>query len=224
MLPILLGVLMASAALSLGRSIAATRRPALNSRVGLFLPGFRPGRNQGDSTIWRLARSSISFLKNQLQEQALTSHRRQRALQELPDFLDLLAVATSAGESFYSAVRIITSRANGVVAEEFRRLVAAIEMGAALEDEMPALARRIRVRQIEELANKVLLSQRRGTPLSSMLQDHATAVRTEIQNNLLANAGRNETRMLIPLVFLILPVTILFAVYPSLQLLNFNYA
>jgi tight adherence protein C len=56
-----------------------------------------------------------------------------------------------------------------------------------------------------------------------MIREQAASARSEIRNELLTQAGRNETRMLIPLVFLILPITVLFAIYPSLQLLNINY-
>jgi tight adherence protein C len=56
-----------------------------------------------------------------------------------------------------------------------------------------------------------------------MLSEQALSVRDEIKSRLLRQAGRNETRMLIPLVFLILPVTVLFAIYPSLELLNFGF-
>jgi tight adherence protein C len=56
-----------------------------------------------------------------------------------------------------------------------------------------------------------------------MLSEQALSVREEIKSRLLRQAGRNETRMLIPLVFLILPVTVLFAIYPSLELLNFGF-
>jgi tight adherence protein C len=63
----------------------------------------------------------------------------------------------------------------------------------------------------------------RGTPLSKMLEDQASSARSEIRNQLLLQAGKNETRMLVPLVFLILPVIVLFAIYPSLKLLNFGF-
>jgi tight adherence protein C len=41
-----------------------------------------------------------------------------------------------------------------------------------------------------------------------------------VQQVIAKKAGQNETRMLVPLIFLILPVTVLFAVYPSLQVLS----
>jgi tight adherence protein C len=56
-----------------------------------------------------------------------------------------------------------------------------------------------------------------------MLSELSASARAEIRNMLLRQAGKNETRMLIPLVFLILPITVLFAIYPSLELLNFGF-
>jgi len=64
---------------------------------------------------------------------------------------------------------------------------------------------------------------RRGSPLARMLREQAESARADLRNELLRDVGRNETRMLIPLVFLILPVTVLFAVYPSLQLISLDY-
>ena len=77
--------------------------------------------------------------------------------------------------------------------------------------------------QVLELLNKIASSLERGTPLAQLMSEQAQTVRAEIRNQLLKQAGKNETRMLIPLVFLILPVTVLFAIYPSLELLNFSF-
>jgi tight adherence protein C len=56
-----------------------------------------------------------------------------------------------------------------------------------------------------------------------MLSELGDSARAEIKNRLLRQAGKNETGMLVPLVFLILPITVLFAIYPSLELLNFGF-
>ena len=77
--------------------------------------------------------------------------------------------------------------------------------------------------QVSEFVNKVSLALERGTPLAQMLSEQGVSVREEIKSRLLKQAGKNETRMLIPLVFLILPITVLFAIYPSLELLNFGF-
>jgi tight adherence protein C len=102
-------------------------------------------------------------------------------------------------------------------------LLASLELGGELDVELDRLAKRLPHRQIVEFTSKVAIALRRGTPLSQMLSSLAESARADQRNDLLKQVGRNETKMLIPLVFLILPVTVLFAVYPSLQLLNIDY-
>jgi tight adherence protein C len=102
-------------------------------------------------------------------------------------------------------------------------MLAALEIGAELESELKRLAHTLPQRQIVEFSSKLTIAFRRGAPLAQMLRSLAESTRAELRNELLKQAGRNETRMLIPLVFLILPVTVLFAIYPSLQLLNIDY-
>jgi tight adherence protein C len=45
----------------------------------------------------------------------------------------------------------------------------------------------------------------------------------ELRTQLLAKAGKNETKMMIPMVFVILPVTVMFALYPSLALIQGSF-
>lgn len=148
------------------------------------------------------------------------SKRFRRVLFELPDFIDLLSVALGSGESVFNSVRSVTDRAHGTVAKEFRNLLRSVELGSTFEEELVSLSERLPQRQVVELCSKLALALRRGTALSKLLQEQSQSVRLEIQNQISRQAGRNETRMMIPLVFLILPITVLFAIYPSVQLLN----
>ena len=155
---------------------------------------------------------------------AFTSNRKmQVTLFELPDILDLLAVALSAGDGLYSALSRVVPRGNGLVATQLQEALRALDLGSSLEAEMATLAERLPHRQIAEFAGKVTLALRRGSPLAQLLREQAASARAEIQVQLAKKSGGNETKMMVPLVFLILPVTVLFAVYPSLQLLNLNY-
>jgi tight adherence protein C len=149
--------------------------------------------------------------------------KMQTALFELPDILDLLAVSLSAGDGLYAALSRVAPRASGQVAGQLQEALVSLNFGSTLEVEMALLAERIPHRQVAEFASKVTLALQRGSPLAQLLREQAASARSEIQVQLLKKSGQNETRMMIPLVFLILPVTVLFAVYPSLQLLNLNY-
>lgn len=152
---------------------------------------------------------------------SLVSRKKQRlALAELPEVLELMSVSLNAGESLFGTIARVGSRARGVLPDALKRMIASLELGSELDHELKWLANTLPQRQIIEFSTKLSSSLRRGTPLAQMLTSLAESTRAELRNEQLKQAGRNETRMLIPLVFLILPVTVLFAIYPSIQLIN----
>jgi tight adherence protein C len=169
--------------------------------------------------------TSELYLRIKSQFQLLIKPRKklERVLFEIPDFLDVLIVALAAGESIFTSLHTIVPRMNGDLAKEFSKLLKAVDFGSGLEFELQQLSERIPQPQLVEVCNKLVLGLRRGSPLAQVLMEQAESVRIEIANVLTKRAGQNETRMLIPLIFLILPVTVLFSIYPSLQLLNINY-
>ena len=152
-----------------------------------------------------------------------TSAKLERALNELPELIDLIAVSLRAGDGVYRSFATVIPRCDGEIASEFSKALKSVDNGAAFGTEIKQVAQALPHPQVSEFVAKVCASLERGTPLAQMLSDQGLSVREEIKARLLRQAGRNETRMLIPLVFLILPVTVLFAIYPSLELLNFGF-
>jgi tight adherence protein C len=151
------------------------------------------------------------------------SAKLERALFELPELMDLITVSLRAGDGVYRSFSTVIPRWEGEVAREFAKAIKAVEYGAAFADEIKRVAEVLPHPQVCEFVAKVSTSLERGTALAQMLSEQALSVREEIKSRLLRQVGKNETRMLIPLVFLILPVTVLFAIYPSLELLNFGF-
>ena len=60
----------------------------------------------------------------------------------------------------------------------------------------------------------------RGSPLAELLRVQAADAREEARRAMLESAGKKEVAMLVPLVFLILPVTVAFAVWPGILVLQ----
>jgi tight adherence protein C len=146
-----------------------------------------------------------------------------RALFELPEVVDLLVVHLRAGDGIYRSFAAVVPRCEGELANQLSRVLLAVQFGAAFGEQVKSVSDAIPQPQVIEFTNKISLALERGTPLAAMLTELAESARAEIKNRLLRQAGKNETRMLIPLVFLILPITVLFAIYPSLELLNFGF-
>ena len=161
------------------------------------------------------------LLLNQVRSE--NSSKLERALFELPEIIDLLVVSLRAGNGIYRSFVSVIPHSSGALAEQLARVLRAVELGAAFGNEIKEVSKALPHPQVSEFVNKVSLALERGTPLAQMLTEQGVSVREEIKSRLLKQAGKNETRMLIPLVFLILPITVLFAIYPSLELLNFGF-
>lgn len=214
MIQLFIALALCAAFLLTGAFVRSLRPVTLSARI-------TAGSSVIDSTRFR--QKVLQSIKQKFTDAFASQKNAQQVLFELPDFLELLSVAISSGESIYSSLRRVVPRLNGVLADELRKMLLALELGSDLPGELHELSRRLPQRQVVEFCNKLSLALRRGTPLVRVLSEQAESVRQEVVNQLTKRAGKNETRMLVPLVFLILPVTVLFAVYPSLKLLNIAY-
>lgn len=58
-------------------------------------------------------------------------------------------------------------------------------------------------------------------PIAAVLNSQVQDARDHARRELLEIGGKREIAMMIPVVFLILPVTVLFTLYPGLQALTF---
>ncbi|WP_369371521.1 type II secretion system F family protein [Promicromonospora sp. Populi] len=156
-------------------------------------------------------------------DQALTlrvRRREERLLAELPTIAELLALAVAAGESPPAALERVASTAHGELAGEIRRTVAEVRAGAPVTTALTALADRSGLPPLARFAEGVVVALERGTPLADVLRAQASDVREAGRRSLLEAGGRKEILMMVPVVFLVLPVTVVFAVFPSLATLR----
>jgi tight adherence protein C len=139
---------------------------------------------------------------------------------ELPQHLELMSANLTAGLGFLDALAFQANSSQGRFADHLKRLEKRLRFGASLEVALRTMAKEARSDSVTEFANKIELSLVRGTPMADQVALLADSTRTKLRIQILRKAGKNELLMLVPLVFLILPVTIGFAVFPSLQLLH----
>ena len=121
------------------------------------------------------------------------------------------------------AIRWLQPRLRGVWHEAFGLVVANLDLGADLVEELGELAKRIPISDLEEFCQKLQVSIERGTPIAHQISQLSESIQQQVIKNLIRRAGQNETKMLIPTIFLILPVTVLFAIFPSLLVLQSGY-
>lgn len=143
------------------------------------------------------------------------TRRQAQVAAEFPTVADLLALAVGAGESPVAAVRRISCQASGPLADELRRVVAEVAAGKQLVDALESMAARTEVPALARFVDGLAVAVERGTPLADVLRAQAADARDEGRRALLDAGGRKEIAMLIPVVFFVLPVTVVFALYPG---------
>lgn len=146
---------------------------------------------------------------------------RERAmLAEFPVVADLLALAVVAGEAPPDALRRVCRLTHGELARDISSALSAAQAGAPLVTALGELAERTTLEPFSRFLQGLVVAIERGTPLADVLRSQAADVREMSKRELLEAGGRSEITMLVPVVFLVLPVTVLFALYPGLVTLT----
>ncbi len=146
--------------------------------------------------------------------------RERRVVAELPTVAELVALAVTAGEGVVAALDRVARQTSGVMSEELAATLADVHAGVPVTVALERLADRTGVAGLGRLAEAVVVAVERGTPLGDVLRAQAQDVREQARRALLDQAGRKEVAMMVPVVFLVLPVTVVFALFPSLVALQ----
>jgi tight adherence protein C len=136
--------------------------------------------------------------------------------QELSKILQMLAIMISAGESSIAALRYISERSSGRLATLIKASLENYNNNGNLFSTLEFVSSATNSTQVRRLLNAIRISSERGSPMLDTLQNQVRSLNKEIKVNLLNKAGKSEIALLVPVVFLILPTSILFAVWPSI--------
>lgn len=138
----------------------------------------------------------------------------------LPVFLELMAFTVGAGEPLVAAIERVSHEITGDFANEVSAMTTRIHAGESLADALHRLERQFANVSLMRTIRTLDTAVERGTPLAEVLRAQASDARAAYARSLLVLAGKKETAMLLPVVFLILPMIVAVAIYPGLIALN----
>jgi tight adherence protein C len=134
---------------------------------------------------------------------------------DLPEVVDLLALALSAGLNVSLAVAGVGSRASGELADELAQVAAETARGRRLADALDDLPGRCG-EAVRPLCTLMAAGERYGVPLIESLERLAVDVRASERRRAEEAARRLPVKMLFPLVVCILPAFGLLTLGPML--------
>lgn len=200
---VLWGVAAGVAVSGLGSLAVYTRGVSLPALIVVILAGALGGMLLRDQLLTRAA-----------------ARRERRIMAEFPAVAELLALSVTAGEGTTQALDRVARLSRGELADELELCLAQARTGATMAEALQGMGARTGLGPIVRFVDGLVVAIERGTPLGEVLRAQAQDARESARQQLIEEGGRREILMMIPVVFLVLPVTVLFAVYPGASLLR----
>lgn len=151
--------------------------------------------------------------------------RRKRSIKaELPDVLALLVVSLEAGVGLNEAVKLVgreVERQGRAMGQELSATAAQMSAGRSTEDSLKDLGERTGVDEVKSFTALAIQSQKAGAQIAPALRASAELLNSQRRMAAEEMAHKAAVKMLVPLVFLILPAMLMIVLGPAaLQLIT----
>ena len=135
----------------------------------------------------------------------------------LPETIDLLALCIGAGLDFTGAVKWITEKAkSNPMIEELRFVLSEIKVGKPRLEALKDMSKRLEIMDVTSFVHNLVLAEKMGTPVEetfAILSDDMRLRRTQRGER---EALKAPIKILIPLIFCILPIILIVVAGPVL--------
>lgn len=134
-------------------------------------------------------------------------NRKQAVVRSLPDVVDLLSLCVGAGLDFMASARWIVDKSypNAFI-EELSLVLHEIKVGKARRDALREMSQRLKLPDVNAFCRTLIQADRMGIPIAEALALLADDTRERFFRRAEREALKAPMKMLIPLIFFILPV------------------
>jgi tight adherence protein C len=141
--------------------------------------------------------------------------RQLRLRRALPDALDLMAIAVSAGLSLDSAMAEVVQRWSGDLSRELQQVLTEMQLGASRREALLNLVERTDLDELRLLVAALLQADELGANLSETLSVQAEQLRIRRRQISEEKARKAPVKMLIPMVGFIFPAMFVVLLAPA---------
>lgn len=124
---------------------------------------------------------------------------------DLPDALDLMAIAVEAGTGFEGAIGVVCSNFNSPLGEELSRTLKEMELGLSRREALQNLKRRAEVPELSTFVLALVQADSLGMPIGRVLKTQAVEMRNKRRSWAREKAAKLPVKMMLPLVLFIFP-------------------
>jgi tight adherence protein C len=138
--------------------------------------------------------------------------RMHRIDYEMPELVDLLVTTVEAGIGFASSLQLVSRRIQGPLGQELRLALQEQNMGQTIEDALEHMLGRVDTPALRAFVQAILQGQLLGVSIGKILRDLATDMRKRRRQMAEERSHKAPTKILFPLVFLILPALMIVSI------------
>ena len=132
---------------------------------------------------------------------------------EVPELVDLLVTTVEAGVGFAAALQLVARRVEGPLGQELRITLREQGMGLTIEDALENMRTRVDSLSVRTFVQAIVQGQLLGVSIGKILRDLAVEMRKRRRQMAEERAQKVPTKMLFPLVFLILPALFIIVLF-----------
>ena len=191
--------------------------PLLALTVGSVIPYAR--------FFWMAALPAVAYLIPDLVLARMIRIRSEHIRKSIPDVIDLLVICVDAGLGLDQAMLRVAhelSISHPETSDELMHINHEQRAGRPRNEAWQSMAARVKVEELDALANMLLQTERFGTPIAKALTTFAAGVRTRRRQTAEEMAAKSTVKIIFPLVIFIFPA--IFVVLLGPAVLNIMHA
>jgi tight adherence protein C len=133
----------------------------------------------------------------------------------LPDAIDLLTISVESGLGFDAAVAQVARNTEGPLSEEFARMLQEMQIGRGRTEALRSLADRTNLPDLRGFVSALVQADAFGIPIGQVLRVQSSEIRVKKRQWAEEQAQKVPVKILIPLIFCILPCLFIAVLGPA---------
>ena len=170
----------------------------------LLVPLIPPGTMISGPIAWVLL-PFMGFFAPTARLKGAIKVREEAIFKDLPDIVDMLAIAVEAGSGFESALAIVCQNFKSPLTDELSVALHEMELGSPRKQALQEMRDRVDIDVVRTLILALLQADALGIPIGRVLKSQATEVRARRRAWAREKAAKLPIKIMFPLVLFIFP-------------------
>jgi tight adherence protein C len=187
----------------------------IGTSVVVFLLSQALGMGAGPGLLFGLLLGTLGYMLPVMWVGARIGARKAEIMRALPDALDLLTISVEAGLGFDAALAKVVEKWDNALTYEFGRVLAEVRVGKLRREALRDMAERVEVPEVKSFVAAIIQADQLGASIGRILHVQAAQMRMKRRQRAEETAQKAPIKMLIPLVFLIMPALFIVLLGPA---------